>query len=127
MLSHSKTTRLRFVVTMCMLLAGGAVSMGTSCIKPATGPKFRQYHRHGRHQLGARRRRGCDRDHDEFGAEYTGTTGADGTYLISAIADGAGTVTVTTAPSSCAAATPSDYDLTGRGTQTFNFNLVCTP
>ena len=36
MSSQSKAMRLRFVVTMCMVLAGGAVSMGTSCI---TAPK----------------------------------------------------------------------------------------
>jgi Carboxypeptidase regulatory-like domain len=127
MLSHSKTTRLRFVVTMCMLLAGGAVSMGTSCIKPATGPKAGNIE--GTVDTNSAPVAGAvvTATITSSGATYTGTSAADGTYLISGIADGAGTVTVTTFPSTCAAGTASNYDLTGKGTQTFNFNLVCTP
>ncbi len=60
------------------------------------------------------------------GATYTATTASDGSFEITKIADGAGTVTVTTFPSTCTAPTPSNYDLTGNGTQTYNFNLVCS-
>jgi hypothetical protein len=126
MLSQNKSTRLRFVVTMCMVLAAGAVSMGTSCIKPATGPK--EGNLTGTVDTNSAPLAGAvvTATITSSGATYTGTTAADGTYLISGIADGAGTVTVTTFPSTCTAGTVANYDLTGKGTQTFNFNLVCS-
>ena len=101
--------------------------MGTSCIKPATGPAAGNLT--GVVDTNSAPVAGAvvTATITSSGATYTGTTAADGTYLISAIADGAGTVTVTTFPSTCATPTVADYDLTARGTQTFNFNLVCTP
>jgi hypothetical protein len=127
MLGQNKSTRLRFVVTMCMVLAGGAVSMGTSCLKPATGPKAGNLK--GTVDTNSAPLAGAvvTATITSSGATYTGTSAADGTYLISGIADGAGTVTVTTFPSTCVAGNAANYDLTASGTQTFNFNLVCTP
>jgi hypothetical protein len=127
MLSQSKSTRIRFVVTLGMVLAGGAVSMGTSCIKPATGPKAGNIS--GTVDTNSAPVSGAvvTATITGSGATYTATTASDGSYEITSIADGAGTVTVTTFPSTCTTPTPSNYDLTGNGTQTFNFNLVCSP
>jgi Carboxypeptidase regulatory-like domain len=135
MLSQSKAMRLRFVVTMCMVLAGGAVSMGTSCI---TAPK-------GKSGTGATTgtlNGTVDSSNaDPIGAgiavtatdgataaQVVGTTAADGSYSLTDVPAGSGTLTVGpfSSASGCSAPAATNYTLTKGGTLTYNILVPCT-
>lgn len=140
MLSQSKSLRLRFVVSMCMVLAAGAVSMGTSCI---TAPK-------GKGGTGGTGSSGATggtingtvdslADNAPIGAgvtvtatdsasgvAYVGTTAANGTYSIANVPKGDGTITLSTLPTGCTV--PSTVNYTGEangGTLTYNIIVDC--
>ena len=134
MLSQSKATRIRFVVTLCMVLAGGAVSMGTSCI---TGPR-----RPGAavgSTTGTINGTVDSSNADPVGSGITvtatdsasgstfvGTTGTNGAYSISDVPAGSGTLVVSGFPSGCSAPATIDYALTKGGTLTYNIGVPCS-
>jgi hypothetical protein len=135
MLSQSKAMRVRFVVTMCMVLAGGAVSMGTSCI---TAPK-------GKGGTGAGAGGTINGTVDSLadgaaigagvtvtatdsatGSTFVGTTAANGTFSITGVPKGGGVLTVTTVPSGCTAPSVQPYSgETNGGTLTYNISVDC--
>ena len=133
MLSQSKATRIRFVVTLCMVLAGGAVSMGTSCI---TGPK--KAGSGGGSKTGTINGTVDSSNADPIGAGITvtatdsatgatfvGTTGSSGAYSITDVVAGSGTLVVSGFPSGCSAPATINYTITG-GTLTYNIGVPCT-
>lgn len=135
MLGQSKAMRVRFVVTMCMVLAGGAVSMGTSCI---TAPK-------GKGTAGAGAGGTINGTVDSLGdnapigsgvtvtatdsatgSTFTGTTASNGTFSITGVPKGGGTLTLSTLPAGCTIPTATVY--TGEangGTLTYNIIVDC--
>jgi len=135
MLIQSKATRIRFVVTLCMVLAGGAVSMGTSCI---TGPK-KAGSGSGGSTTGTINGTVDSSNADPIGSGITvtatdsasgstfvGTTGTNGAYSISDVPAGSGTLIVSGFPSGCTAPTTIDYALTKGGTLTYNIGVPCS-
>jgi hypothetical protein len=132
MLSQNKAMRVRFVVTMCMVLAGGAVSMGTSCI---TAPK----------KAGTSGGAGgtingtVDSLSDAApipgvtvsaidsvsGATESATTASDGSFSISSVPKGNGTITFTTLPSGCQTPSLQTYSINNGGTLTYNTVINC--
>ena len=135
MLSQSKSVCLRFVVTMCMVLAGGAVSMGTSCI---TAPKGK-----GGSGVSTGTINGVvdSSNADPIGpgitvtatdgataASVVGTTSADGSYSLTDVPAGSGTLTVGpfSSSSGCSAPAATNYTLTKGGTLTYNILVPCT-
>jgi hypothetical protein len=134
MLSQSKATRIRFVVTLCMVLAGGAVSMGTSCI---TGPK-KAGSGSGGSKTGTINGTVDSSDADPIGsgitvtatdsasgATFVGTTGTNGAYSISDVVAGSGTLVVSGFPSGCTAPATINYTING-GTLTYNIGVPCS-
>jgi hypothetical protein len=134
MLIQSKATRIRFVVTLCMVLAGGAVSMGTSCI---TGPK-KAGSGSGGSKTGTINGTVDSSNADPIGsgitvtatdsasgATFVGTTGTNGAYSISDVVAGSGTLVVSGFPSGCTAPTTINYTING-GTLTYNIGVPCS-
>ncbi len=135
MLSQSKAIRLRFVVTMCMVLAAGAVSMGTSCI---TAPKDKKS---GSSDTTGTITGTVDSASDNAsigagvtatatdsatGATYVATTASNGTYSIASVPVGAGTLLLSNLPSGCTVPAAISYSLkNGGGTLTYNIGVVC--
>lgn len=133
MLSQNKSLRLRFVVSMCMVLAAGAVSMGTSCI---TAPK-------GKGSTGAGAGGTINGTVDSLsdaapipgvtvsaidsatGATESATTATDGSFSISSVPKGNGTITFTTLPSGCQTPSRQTYSITNGGTLTYNTVINC--
>lgn len=130
----SKSTRLKFVVTMCMVLAGGAVSMGTSCI---TSPKKSGSGSGGTisgtvdslatgDPIGAGVT--VTATDSATGSTAVGTTASNGTYSISGVPIGSGTLTVSTLPSGCGVPPAIDYTVAHNGgSQTDNITVNCSP
>jgi hypothetical protein len=133
MLSPSKSIRLRFVVTMCMVLAGGAVSMGTSCI---TAPK-------GKGTAGGATTGTINGTVDSSNggavngltvtatdsataATVVATTSSSGAYTLSDVPAGSGTLVVSGFASGCTAPTTINYALSKGGTLTYNIGVPCT-
>jgi|GEM_PF-4128814 hypothetical protein len=131
MLSQSKSIRLRFVVSMCMVLAAGAVSMGTSCI---TSPKGKGAGAGGTingtvdsASTGAPIGAGVTvTATDSVGATYIGTTASNGTYSITGVPKGPGTLLLSNLPTGCPAPAALDYTVQNNGgMQTININVSC--
>ncbi len=132
MLSQSKAIRLRFVVSMCMVLAAGAVSMGTSCI---TAPKGKSGAGAGGTIKGT-----VDSTSDSgpisgatvtatdsaSGSTFVATTGSDGSYSIASVVKGSGTLVVSTLPSGCAVPATIDYSVSNGGTLTYAIGVTCS-
>jgi Carboxypeptidase regulatory-like domain len=132
MLRQSKSLRLRFVVSMCMVLAAGAVSMGTSCI---TAPK-------GKGSTGGATGGTINGSVDSLNdaapipgvtvtatdsataATFAATTGSDGTFSITHVVAGHGTLTFSNLPVNC---TPPQqtYAIQNGGTLTYNQAVNC--
>jgi hypothetical protein len=131
MLSHSKSIRLRFVVSMCMVLAAGAVSMGTSCI---TAPKGK-----GGSGSGGTIKGTVDSLSDAAaipgvtvtatdsatGAAESATTASDGSFTITSVPKGHGTLTFTTLPTGCLTPSLQTYAISNGGTLTYNTAINC--
>lgn len=133
MFSQSKAMRVRFVVTMCMVLAGGAVSMGTSCI---TAPKGKGGTGAGGTINGTVDSLGdgaaigsgvtVTATDSATGSTFVGTTAANGTFSITGVPKGGGTLTVSTVPSGCTAPSIQAYSgETNGGTLTYNITVDC--
>jgi hypothetical protein len=133
MLSQSTTIRLRFVITMCMVLAGGAVSMGTSCI---TAPKGKPSGA----STGTINGVVDSSNADPYGAGLTVTatdgatgtqvianTAADGSYSLTEVPAGSGKLTVGPfgSASGCSAPAATNYTMTKGGTLTENISVPC--
>jgi hypothetical protein len=59
---------------------------------------------------------------------YVGMTAADGTFKISAVPVGSGTIVLSTLPTGCGAPPPVSYTIVNNGgTKTLNFTVVCGP
>jgi Carboxypeptidase regulatory-like domain len=131
MLTQSKSIRLRFVVSMCMVLAAGAVSMGTSCItapkKGSTGGG-----------TGGTINGSVDSLNDAApipgvtvtatdsatSATRNATTGSDGTFSITDVPAGNGTLTFTNLPVNCIPPQQT-YSIRNGGTLTYNQAVNC--
>src|ERR1700728_1192696 len=138
MLGQNKSTRLRFVVTMCMVLAGGAVSMGTSCI---TSPKAKGSTGTGA-DTGGTISGTVDSASDNApigagvtatatdsatGATFVATTAANGTYSIAGVVKGSGTLVLSNLPSGCTVPATINYEgLDNGGTLTYNILVTCS-
>ena len=134
MLSQSKSTRIRFVVTMCMVLAGGAVSMGTSCI---TGPKKAGSGGSGTStgtingsvdSLGdnaAIPGATVTATDSASGATVVATTSSGGSFSLTNVPAGSGTLVLSTLPSGCTVPAATNYSLTKGGTLTYNIVVDC--
>ena len=135
MLGQNKSTRLRFVVTMCMVLAGGAVSMGTSCI---TSPKDKGSTGAG---AGGTINGTVDSTSDSApigagvtvtatdsatAATFVATTASNGTYSITGVVKGSGTLVVSNLPSGCTVPATIDYSINNGGTLTYNIGVTCS-
>ena len=133
MLGQNKSTRLRFVVTMCMVLAGGAVSMGTSCI---TAPKGK-----GSTGSGGTINGTIDSTSDNApigagitvtatdsatAATFVATTASNGTYSITDVVKGSGTLVVSTLPTGCTVPATINYSVSNGGTLTYNIGVTCS-
>jgi hypothetical protein len=134
MSTESKTMRLRIVVTVCMVLAGGAVSMGTSCItapkKTAPGASTGTINgvidsSSSGHPIGAGLN--VTATDDGTGTQVNGTTAADGSYSLTEVPAGTGTITVGPfgSASGCLAPPATNYTMTRNGTLTENINVPC--
>lgn len=134
MLSQSKSARMRFVVTMGMVLAAGAVSMGTSCITApkgkggsgvSTGTINGVVDSSNSHPIGAGLT--VTATDGATAAQVTGTTAADGSYSLTSVPAGSGTLTVGPfgSASGCSAPAATDYTMTKGGTLTFNILVPC--
>jgi hypothetical protein len=134
MLSQSKSIRLRFVVSMCMVLAAGAVSMGTSCI---TSPKDKS--KTGTSGSGTGTINGSidslgdnaaipgatvTATDSSTGATYVATSGSNGSYTLSVPAGG-GSILLSTLPANCTVPPVQGYTETNNGTLTFNITVDC--
>ncbi|MFI5250393.1 MAG: carboxypeptidase-like regulatory domain-containing protein, partial [Gemmatimonadales bacterium] len=134
MSSQSKSMRLRFVVTMCMVLAGGAVSMGTSCItapkgKTASGASTGTINgvvdSSNNSPIGAGL--SVTATDGATGTQVTGNTAADGSYSLTDVPAGSGTLTVGPfgSASGCSAPAATNYTMTKGGTLTENIKVPC--
>jgi hypothetical protein len=131
MLSQSKSIRLRFVVSMCMVLAAGAVSMGTSCI---TAPKGKGSTGGAGGTItgtidslgdGAAIPGVTVTATDSVGATYVATTAANGTYTITSVPKGTGTILLSTLPTGCTVPPAASYSESNGGTFTYNTTVDC--
>jgi hypothetical protein len=139
MLVGKGSARLKLVMTLCMVLAGGAVSMGTSCI---TAPK-----KAGSGNTGGSSSAGTGTINGTIdslgdsapigagvtvtatdsatGATFVGTTAANGTYSISDVPSGAGSLLLSNLPSGCTVPGVLTYNETSGGTLTYNTTVDC--
>jgi hypothetical protein len=135
MLVGKGSARLKLVMTLCMVLAGGAVSMGTSCI---TAPKKNGSGNSGSgtgtingavDSLGDGAPIGAGitvtATDSATGATFVGTTAANGTYSISDVPSGAGSLLLSNLPSGCTVPTVQTYNETSGGTLTYNIKVDC--
>jgi hypothetical protein len=123
MLSPSKSTRIRFVMTMCMVLAGGAVSMGTSCI---TGPK--KAGGGGSGTTTGTINGSVDSLGDNAaipGATVVATTSSGGSFSLTDVPAGSGTLVLSTLPTGCTVPAATNYSLNKGGTLTYNIVVDC--
>jgi hypothetical protein len=141
MLSQSKSLRLRFVVSMCMVLAAGAVSMGTSCITAPKGKGGNGGNGGTSGATGGTINGTVDSLGDNApigagvtvtatdsasGVAYVATTSSTGTYSIANVPKGDGTITLSTLPTGCTV--PAAVNYTGEtngGTLSFNIIVNC--
>jgi hypothetical protein len=132
MLGQNKSIRLRFVVSMCMVLAAGAVSMGTSCI---TAPKGKN----GTSGSGDGTINGTvdslgdnaaipgatvTATDSATGATYVATTGTSGSYSLS-VPSGGGSFVLSNLPSGCTVPAAQAYTINKGGTLTYNTTVDC--
>jgi hypothetical protein len=135
MFSQSRSVRLRFVVTVGMVLAAGAASMGTSCI---TAPK-KNGGGGGGVTTGTINGTVDSSNTDPIGAGITvtatdsatgatvvGTTASNGSYSLTQVPAGSGTLVVSGFPSGCTAPATIDYSLSNNGTLTYNIGVPCS-
>lgn len=134
MSSQSKAMRLRFVVTMCMVLAGGAVSMGTSCItapkgKTASGASTGTINGVVDSSNGGPIGAGLPvaATDGATGTRVTSNTAADGSYSLTDVPPGSGTLTVGPfgSASGCSAPAATNYTMTKGGILTENISVPC--
>jgi hypothetical protein len=114
-----------------MVLAAGAVSMGTSCI---TAPKGKSGAGAGGTIKGVVDSLGDNAPipgatvtatDSATGVTYVATTASNGSFTISAVPKGDGTVTLSTLPSGCTVPSAQTYSINNGGTLTYDITVDC--
>ena len=128
MLSQRRSQQLMFVTRVCVVLLGVAVSSGTSCFKPATGTKVRVGTISGSvlSSQGGGIGGATVTAQSDSGASFVATTDTTGAFSIAGVADGAGSLGVTTLPTNCTPPASVPYDMTGASKLSATFGVTCS-
>jgi hypothetical protein len=124
---HQRSPRLAFALRICAILTGVAVSTASSCITPTTpAAQFGAIAGVVSNSQGAIAGASVTAVSDS-GGQYVATTAANGSYLITNVPDGNGTVSVSVLPAGCTVPNPVSYAVASTDTASISITVTCTP
>jgi hypothetical protein len=124
---HHRSPRLVFALRICAILTGVAVSTASSCITPTTPTaQFGTIAGVVSNSQGAIAGASVTAVSDS-GGQYVATTATNGSYLITNVPDGNGTVSVSVLPAGCTVPNPVSYTVASTDTASISITVTCTP
>jgi hypothetical protein len=123
---HHRSPRLVFALRICAILTGVAVSTASSCITP-TNPAAVQFGAIAgvvSSSQGGIAGASVTAVSDS-GGQYVATTAANGSYLITNVPDGNGTVSVSVLPAGCTVPNAVAYAVASTDTATISITVTC--
>jgi hypothetical protein len=125
---HHRSPRVTFALRVCAIVAGVAISTASSCIAPTTSPTASFGTIAGVVSTGGGAISGASVTAvSDSGGEYNATTASNGSYLITNVPDGNGTLSVSVLPSGCTVPNPVSYTVAGTDTASISITVTCAP
>jgi hypothetical protein len=124
--SHDRSPRLPFALRICAVLMGVAVCTASSCLSP-TNPATAQFGAIAgvvSSSQGALAGASVTAVSDS-GGQYVATTATNGSYLITNVPDGNGTVSVSVLPAGCTVPNPVSYTVASTDTASISITVTC--